>query len=81
MNPMLQMLNTNSNVSNVKNMMNLLRSSNNPQALLNNMLATNPQMKQVMDYVNQNGGNPQQAFYKMAQEKGVDPNAILNMLK
>ena len=65
----------------IKNTMQLLKSSGNPQMLFNQMLSQNPQMKQVMDYVNQNGGNAKDAFYKMAKEKGVNPEDILNMLK
>jgi hypothetical protein len=34
-----------------------------------------------MNYINQNGGDPKQAFYAMAREKGVNPDEILNMLK
>ena len=84
-NPMLQVLGRNqplpNNLNQVKNMLNMVRSSGNPQAMLNNMLAQNPQMQNVINYINQNGGNPQQAFYKMAQERGVNPDDILNMLK
>lgn len=49
----------------------------NPQSYLEQM----PQYKQVMDYVNANGGNPKDAFYKLASEMGVNPNDILNSLK
>lgn len=84
-NPMLQALAKNqqlpNNLSQIKNMITMIRNSNNPQAMLNNMLSQNPQMQQVMSYINQNGGNAQQAFYKMAQEKGVNPDEILNLLK
>lgn len=38
-------------------------------------------MQQVMEYVQQNGGDPRIAFYKLAKEKGIDPNYILSMLK
>lgn len=38
-------------------------------------------MKQVMDIVGQSGGDPKAAFYKMAEEKGVDPEQILPMLR
>ena len=48
---------------------------------MQSMLMNNPNYKFVMDYVNQNGGDPKSAFYKMAKEKGVDPNQILSMLK
>ena len=41
----------------------------------------NPQMKQVMDYIRACGGNPQQAFYMLAKQKGVDPNTIINQTK
>ena len=44
-------------------------------------MQTNPQIKYVMDLVNQNGGDPKAAFYKLAEEKGIDPNEIINILK
>ena len=84
MNPMLAMLNQNRMVQNlqpIKNMMNMLRSAGNPQMMLQQMTAQNPQMRQVMDLVQQNGGNAKQAFYKLAEQKGVNPDEILNMLK
>lgn len=67
--------------SHFKQMMNTIRSCGNPQMMLNQMLGNNPAYKQVMNYVNENGGDAQVAFYKMAQEKGVDPNEILNQLR
>ena len=48
--------------------------------MLNQMLAQNPQYKQIMDYVNANGGDAKSAFYKMANEKGIDPNEIIHQL-
>jgi hypothetical protein len=69
------------NLNQIKNMMNLLRNANNPQAMLQQMIQNNPQIKEIMNYINMNGGDPQQAFYKMAQEKGINPNEILQMLK
>jgi hypothetical protein len=38
-------------------------------------------MKQAMDYVNQNGGDAKEAFYKLANENGVNPEDIINYLK
>ena len=61
-------------------MMGLLKNSSNPSAMLQSMVADNSQMKYVMDYVNANGGDPKVAFYKMAQEKGVNPDSIISML-
>lgn len=31
-----------------------------------------------MSMINQNGGDAKTLFYKMAQQKGVDPNTIIN---
>lgn len=45
------------------------------------MAQNNPNMKQAIDYINSNGGNPKDAFYKLAKERGVDPESILNSLK
>ena len=80
MNPILQALQSQS-PNNVRSMMNMVRSARNPQAMLDSMIKSNPQMQEVMNYVRASGGDPRQAFYKMAQEKGVDPNQILNQLK
>lgn len=83
-NPMLQALKSqpaNNNLSQIKNMMNMIRSARNPQAMLQSMMQNNPQMRQVMDLINQSGGDPKAAFYKLAQEKGIDPQQILDMLK
>lgn len=61
-------------------MMKTLKSIGNPQMMLNQMMGQNPQLKQIMDYVNANGGDPKAVFYKMAEEKGVNPNDILSQL-
>lgn len=65
----------------VVQMMNQVRSASNPNAMLQMLAQTNPVVQQAMTYVNQNGGNAQQAFYNLAQQKGVDPMAVLNQLK
>lgn len=62
-------------------MMNLIRSANNPQAMLQSMAQSNPQLKEVINLVNSLGGDPKTAFYKLAQEKGIDPEQILNLLR
>ena len=45
------------------------------------LMMNNPQMKQVMEIVNQHGGDPMKAFRATAEQYGVDPNEIMNMLK
>lgn len=39
------------------------------------------QMTQIMNLVNQSGGDPQKAFYELAKQRGVNPQAVINMAK
>ena len=61
--------------------MNTVKTAQNPQTALKALINNNPQLKQAMDLVQQNGGDAEKAFYKLAEEKGVNPDDILNMLK
>ena len=72
---------TNQNLAQIKSMMNMVRSARNPQAMIQYMSQNNPQIKQIMDYVNMSGGDPKSAFYKMAEQKGIDPEQVLSMLR
>ena len=45
------------------------------------LYAKNPQFAQVVQIVNSMGGDPKTAFYKLAEQRGIDPNSILSMLK
>lgn len=62
-------------------MMGMVNSAQNPQAMMNQFMSNNPQMKQVMDLINQAGGDPKKAFYSLAQQKGINPQDVLDMLK
>lgn len=68
-------------LNNILGLFNMLRGRANPMETLQQMAQTNPQIKEAMDYVQQNGGDMQSAFYKLAEQRGVDPNNILNMIK
>ena len=50
----------------------------NPEAAVQQMLQNDPRVKNVMDFVAQNGGNAQALFYQKARELGKDPEAVLN---
>lgn len=60
---------------------NTIKNSSNPNAMLNLLANKNPNVANVMNLVAQNGGDPKQAFYAEARKRGIDPNQILNMLK
>lgn len=66
---------------NAMQLINMVKSSGNPQAMMNQIMSNNPQVRQIMNYVNQNGGDPKAAFYKLAEKKGINPEEILSQLK
>ena len=65
----------------IKQMMGMVKSAANPQQALNMLAMNNPQMKQVMNIVEQYGGDSMKAFRAVAEECGMDPEQILGMLK
>lgn len=67
------------NLAPLKNMLAMLNGAQNPQAALNMLAQKNPQVAQVMQMVNNK--NPQEVFYEMCKQKGINPNDILNQLK
>ena len=69
------------NLSNIKQMMNTLKGVSNPQQMMATLAKNNPQMKDVMTLVQNSGMPPKDLFYKMAQEKGVNPDEILKALQ
>ena len=69
------------NISQIKQMMNTFNSAANPQLAMQNLMNSNPQVKQIVDFVRQSGGDPKQAFYKMAEQQGVDPEEVINLLR
>lgn len=62
-------------------MYNQVRHSQNPEQAMQMLFANNPQYQNVMNYIQQNGGDARSAFYNMAAQKGVDPNSILSKLR
>ena len=60
---------------------NKVRNSKNPDETMKELLCNNPSFRQIMTYINQNGGDARTAFYNMAAQKGVNPDSILNQLR
>lgn len=61
-------------------MMEMVKNSPNPNAMIQYVLASNPEFKDVVNFIRSNG-SPRSAFYALAKQKGADPNEIINMLK
>lgn len=76
-----QLAKSNPLLTQIKGMMNMLSGAQDPGAMIGKMLEGNPNMKQITDLINNAGGDPRKAFYQLAQQKGVDPQEILNMMK
>lgn len=83
MNSLYQQLMQNSQpqTNNLQQMMNTIKNSRNPKAMLEQMMQSNPQIQQAMNYINQNGGDAKSAFYALARQKGVDPESVLRMFR
>ena len=62
-------------------MMDTFRAAQNPKQLLQSEIVKNPQIKRAVDFIQQSGGDPRTAFYKLAEQKGVNPDDVLNALK
>ena len=83
-NPMLNMLNNSAisrQIQPLKQALNAIRASGNPQMMMNQILQQNPKYAQAMQLVRDNGGDPQKAFYSLANQMGVNGDEILNSIK
>ena len=65
----------------IKQMMQMVRTASNPQAVISQLMASNPRMQEVMRFVEKHGGDPMKAFRAEAEARGVDPEEILSMLR
>ena len=67
------------NMGQVKQIYNMLRYSNNPDALLNNLLSQNPQMAQAINLIRSNG-NYEQIFRNMCKERGINADEFIRVI-
>lgn len=63
-----------------KNILRQAMSLGNPQAMMNQMLMNNPKAQEALNFIKQNGNNPQTAFALLAKQKGVDPAEFMKEL-
>ena len=64
----------------VKQMMNMVRTAQNPQLMLNQLAMKNPLLKQAMDLTQQYGGDSMKALEETAKQMGIDPKEIIGMM-
>jgi len=53
----------------------------NPINWLKSQIQSNPEMQQVMDVINENGGDAKTAFYNECKKRNADPDQILEQVK
>ena len=59
----------------------MVKNSQNPTAMIQQMMNNNPNLKQVMDVINQHGGNIEKAVRTVAEQNGLNPEDVINMFK
>ena len=86
MNPLLNNPFSNLNNNNVpqinpqiKQLMGMMQGQN-PMQMLQTMAKQNPQLKSVVDLLN-NGANPEQLVRSICQQRGIDVNQLLSQFK
>ena len=65
----------------IKQTMRTIQMATDKQAALNAMMMNNPMMKQVMDIVQQYGGDSMKALEAVAGEFGMTSDEVLGMLR
>ena len=53
----------------------------NDTNMLMNLMRNNPQIKNIMDMINNSDMTPRELFYKKAEEMGVNPDDVLKILQ
>ena len=84
MNKLYQQLNQQSSSAPLSEAVELNRTvqqASNPNVILNKLIQSNPRLKMAYNLVQQSGGNAKTLFYQLAQQKGIDPNSILNQFR
>jgi hypothetical protein len=64
----------------IKNLMHQVRAAQNPQQMLQSIIAKNPQLQSFMNLAHNNGVSLEQVARMLAQQKGVDINTVINEL-
>ena len=59
----------------------MLSSANNPMEMFMQMAGNSKELQTVMQMVRENGGDAKGLFYKLCEQKKVDPESILSQLR
>lgn len=68
-------------IQQLKNIMNQIQASKNPQLALQNMLMQNPNLNLINNLLHLNNGNLQQTAQFIAQQRNIDLNSLIQELQ
>lgn len=64
----------------ISSLINTIKSASNPNAMINQLMSSNPMVQQASKVAEQYGGW-EQAARAIAQQKGIDINSVLKQLQ
>ena len=76
-----QLSRNNNNNGGLQQIINMVSHSNNPMQLMQTMAQSNPQLQSILNLIQTSQKSPKDLFFEMAQQRGVDPQQILQMLQ
>ena len=74
-------LSRNNSNGGLQQMINMVSHSNNPMQLMQTMAQSNPQLQSILNLIQTSQKSPKDLFFEMAQQRGVVPQQILQMLQ
>ena len=69
------------NNNNLKQLISAFKNSNNPQQFIMNMTKNNQNFSSVLNSLQNGNESAKDLFYKLAKQKGVNPDDIINMIQ
>ena len=70
-----------SQLTQIKKMYEIVKSSSNPRAMMESMAKSNPALKRVLDEISSSNATPQEVFYKVAANQGMSEKQIDEFVK
>ena len=58
----------------------MVKNSPNPEQAFTQIMSSNPEFARIVNTL-KTLGDPRATFYRLAEQRGEDPNKIINMLK
>ena len=67
-------------IGQMRNMYQTFQNAKNPMALFQQMAMRNPQLQPILNMMRQ-GMNPNQILNQICQQRGIDPQELIKMIK